>query len=554
MDPLRPVLTGERPADEKFMGINSMDANSVLLIYAQRIVPGRTFEYVGNLGTITLAAQLCQRGYQARAFTGLTTDAARLIEAHLDGLFAVCFYCDFDNQTAVASLCRMVKARTRALAIVGGPQTLHMNRLSLQVLGADAILAGEGEQILGDYLDARRQGRTAQIPGLMENTETSWLPDRPRPGLANPDQLQQPEPAGPDHGQQPESAGPVFVQLSDLTGLVYPRDDLNWPGPVPVLSIISARGCPYRCAFCFEGGCSKDLRSRPVTDVLTELDYRLATRDGPTYVLFQDDTFTTSATRLDALLDGLRRLRGKYDFVWFCEGHASFFDRYPDAMRAMVGSGMVRMQIGMESGSQKVLDAYDKRITPLLVRKVAELAWEAGLPQLAGNFIIGGAFEDRETLAATERFLLSLVRDFPGLIEPSTTFLMPLPGTRVTNEPESLGLFFDDLDFVTGLEDYPVNHTAALSRWDLCTLRRSLLSKVLDLMRCQFERGEIPERFILSSFALNCRYHLVNAYLRHVYTRDQAAAASWAWRARAWQMIGALPAAVCTPCLRLNDA
>lgn len=478
---------------------------SVLLIYAQRIVPGRTFEYVGNLGTITLAAQLCQRGYKARAFTGLATDAARLIETHPDGLFAVCLYCDFDNQTVVASLCRMVKTKTRALAIVGGPQTLHMNGESLRTLGADAILAGEGEQILGDYLDARLNARPVRIPGLLEDVR-----------MGTPD----------------------YVRLPDLSGLAYPRDDLNLPGPAPVLSIISARGCPHRCAFCFEGGCSKELRFRPVPDVLAELDSRLAMRNDPTYVLFQDDTFTTSAARLYDLLAGLRQLRKKHDFVWFCEGHARFFAHYPEALLAMVDAGMVRMQIGMESGSQKVLDAYDKQITPLQVRQVAALAWDAGLPQLAGNFIIGGAFEDRATFAATEHFLLSLVKDFPGLIEPSTTFLMPLPGTRVTTDPASLGLLFDDPDFVTGLEDYPVNHTAAFSRWDLCTLRRSLLAQVLDLMRRQFAEGEIPERFILSSFALNSRYHLVNAYLRHVYSRNPSVAQDWSWRAKSWQLPG----------------
>jgi hypothetical protein len=55
-------------------------------------------------------------------------------------------------------------------------------------------------------------------------------------------------------------------------------------------------------------------------------------------------------------------------------------------------------------------------------------------------------------------------------------------------------------------------------------------------MRRQFELGEIPDRFILSSFALNSRYHIVNAYLRHVYTRDAAIATGWARRAWGWQL------------------
>lgn len=471
----------------------------VLLIYAQRLVPGRVFEYIGNLGILTLAAALRQKGFAAHAFTGIATDAAALIEAGRDKLSAVCFYCDFDNQTAVASLARLVKEKTAALAIVGGPQTLHMTGSDLEEMGADAIIAGEGENSLADYLEQFFRKGLAEVPGLVSNGSRS--------------------PA-------------VFEMLPDLAGAVVPDDALNLPAPSPALSIITARGCPYRCAFCFEGGNSKNLRLRPVRDVLEELEIRLSVRREPTYVLFQDDTFTIALPRLEEFLDGIRMLRKKYDFVWFCEGHALFFDKHPEALKEMVTSGLVRMQIGMESGSQKVLDAYGKCITPQLVRNVAALSYESGLPQLAGNFIVGGAFEDKATYSATEDFLISLIRDFPGLIEPSTTFIMPLPGTRVAMEPETMGIFLDDPDFITGLEDYPVNHTAAFSRWELCTLRRQLLSRVLAVMRRQYTEGKIPERFILSSIWLNHFYHIVNAYLKYVYNISDASYNDWYGRGK----------------------
>jgi len=66
----------------------------VLLVYTQRMVIGRTFEMIGNLGILTLAAQLNANGFDAKACTGITTDVAKTIGRRKDQLFAVCFYCD----------------------------------------------------------------------------------------------------------------------------------------------------------------------------------------------------------------------------------------------------------------------------------------------------------------------------------------------------------------------------------------------------------------------------------------------------------------------------
>lgn len=52
----------------------------VLLVYTQRMVRGRTFEMIENLGILTLAAQLNANGFEAKAYTGITTDAVRTIE------------------------------------------------------------------------------------------------------------------------------------------------------------------------------------------------------------------------------------------------------------------------------------------------------------------------------------------------------------------------------------------------------------------------------------------------------------------------------------------
>ena len=460
----------------------------VLLVYTQRLVPGRTFEMIGNLGILTLAAQLNADGFEAYAYTGITTDVVKTIGRMKERLFAVCFYCDFDNQSSVAAIIKGLKkeAGNDFHVVLGGPHTLHMTERDLERYGADAIIKGEGEESLPAWLRARRTGATASVPGEM-------LP-----------------------GKNSE-----YIYLEDFSKYPLPRDDAAFDyAERPLMSVITARGCPYRCAFCFEGGNSKNLRMRAADDVLCEIEARLQKSRGPRYLFFCDDTFTASPERLSELLKGVRRLRERHDFVWFCEGHPGFLARRPELIREMIESGMVRMQIGMESGADSVLQAYGKQAVPEDVKNVVDTCYREGLPQLAGNFIIGGAFETPHTLEATTRFALDLLERAPGMLDLSTTFLTPLPGTLISGDPGRFDIVLEDRDCLTSMEDFPVNRTRELSLPEICRARSAFLTRVSNTMKEQFRNGRIPERRIRRDFELAFRYGIAAGYLKFIYGRN----------------------------------
>lgn len=460
----------------------------VLLVYTQRLVPGRTFEMIGNLGVLTLAAQLNAGGFDAKAYTGITTDVVKTIGGMKDRLFAVCFYCDFDNQSAVAAIINDLKkdAGNAFYVVLGGPHTLHMTERDLEKYGADAIIKGEGEESLPAWLGARILGETAAVPGEI-------LPHE----------------------------NPEYVYLEDFSHYQLPQDEaVPDYSERPLMSVITARGCPYRCAFCFEGGNSKNLRMRAADDVLFEIETRLQKSRGPRYLFFCDDTFTANPQRLEKLLAGLRRLRKKHDFVWFCEGHPGFLSQRPELIKEMMESGMVRMQIGMESGADSVLQAYGKQAVPEDVKNVVDTCYREGLPQLAGNFIIGGAFETPHTLEATTRFALDLLERAPGMLDLSTTFLTPLPGTLISGDPGRFDIVLEDRDCLTSMEDFPVNRTRELSLPEICRARSAFLTRVSNTMKEQFRNGRIPERRIRRDFELAFRYGIAAGYLKFIYGRN----------------------------------
>lgn len=459
----------------------------VLLVYTQRMVRGRTFEMIENLGILTLAAQLNANGFDAKAYTGITTDAVKTIEKMKDRLFAVCFYCDFDNRSAVAAIITYLKNRYNFYIVLGGPQTLHMTEDDLEIYQADGILKGEGEDSLLTWLNAKIMGEDVRVPGEIRKFQNA-----------------------------------DYVYLEDFSKYALPRnEDVLDYQERPLLSVITTRGCPYRCAFCFEGGNSKNLRMRLAEDVLGEIEERLKRSQIPRYLFFCDDTFTTNPARLKKILAGLKRLREKYDFVWFCEGHPGFLVKHLELIGEMVDSGMVRMQIGMESGVDAVLEAYGKQARPADIKKVIEICYDVGLPQLTGNYIIGGAFETAETLAETTKKALELLDLAPGMLDLSTTFIMPLPGTEIYNHPEKFEMVLEDRECLTAMEDFPVNHTRELSLPEVCMGRSRFITAVSNKMKYQYEQGLIPKERIREDFRLAFHYGIAAGYLKFIYGKNK---------------------------------
>ncbi|MDK2936409.1 MAG: hypothetical protein PWP62_1417 [Eubacteriaceae bacterium] len=386
----------------------------------------------------------------------------------------------------MAAIISYLKKHYHFYVVLGGPQTLHMTEKDLGSFQADGILKGEGEETLLTWLNAKIRGEAVLVPGEIQPAQNA-----------------------------------DYIYLEDFSKYALPRnEDVLDYHERPLLSVITARGCPYRCAFCFEGGNSKNLRMRTAKDVLDEIEARLKRSQRPRYLFFCDDTFTTNPVRLRKILSGVKRLREKYDFVWFCEGHPGFLVKHLEFIREMIDSGMVRMQIGMESGVDDVLKAYGKQASPEDIKKVVEICYAAGLPQLTGNYIIGGAFETAETLATTTRKALELLDLAPGMLDLSTTFIMPLPGTQIYNQPEKFGIVLEDRECLTNLEDFPVNHTKELSLPEVCMGRARFITAVSNKMKEQYEHGLITKERIRADFKLAFNYGIAAGYLKFIYGKN----------------------------------
>lgn len=481
-----------------------MENPYVLLMYVQRSVYKRSFKYVHNLGIATLAAWLETQGYLAKAFTGITTDALEVYEQERANqpILAVGLYCDYDNQTAVEALSCLLSEKYGAQVIVGGPQAIHLGQEFLLKSKCQALIRGDGEETLLELLDDLKSNAMNNMP---VSSKGDWSGIE---GLVYLDM------DGKEH------VTPARKQISDLDKMPFAQStNVLRSSKRYSLSVISARGCPFRCAFCFEGGNTKTLRLRSVHNVMDEIRSGLAENPDVYYVVFLDDTFTISYDRTKEFCHQLFELRKERDFVWFAEGHASLLSRYPDLIKLMADAGMVRMQIGMESGCQPFLDLYKKQTNITEIVKTITSCWENDLPHLAGNFIIGGVNETRETLQQTCDYVTELLKATPGMLNLSSTFVMPLPNTEITKNPEKFGLHLLDAASYTAVEDFPVTETETLSRFAVSEARFTFVKSISDTMKQLFTERKIPRHRIKRDFEL-ARHGIVSSWYKYLYVND----------------------------------
>jgi len=117
-------------------------------------------------------------------------------------------------------------------------------------------------------------------------------------------------------------------------------------------------------------------------------------------IQIKDDTFTTHKPRV---LELCRRIREKkLDFFWSCDTRVDLLT--DELLREMRLAGCARLSLGVESGSQRILDAIDKKITVAEILESTELAKKYGI-KVRYFMMLGNRGETRETFEETLRFL-----------------------------------------------------------------------------------------------------------------------------------------------------
>jgi anaerobic magnesium-protoporphyrin IX monomethyl ester cyclase len=263
-------------------------------------------------------------------------------------------------------------------------------------------------------------------------------------------------------------AAPDQPLIEDLDALPFPDRNLIDLGyhcviaganvaPKKFTSIVTSRGCVYGCRFCSCTELGKH-RWRPRSAENTVEELRFLAGEGYRQVIFVDDAFTMNPKRVASICKGIRR--EKLDLEWICEGRVDNCSY--GMLREMVEAGCRVLYFGIESANQRILDYYNKRITPRQSETAVRTAKKAGVDVIAGSFIIGAPDETREEMWNTVEFAKRVPIDLPQF-----NILGAHPGNAVWNELVAQGFLDPEEYWEKGVAVCEVHPHAKVSRGEI---------------------------------------------------------------------------------------
>jgi len=380
------------------------------------------------LGTLYAASYLRARGWDVAHFDAMLAASEQEWAAALDRhkpQVAVLFEDNFNYlskmcllrmREAAFTMIEMAKARGCIVILCGADAT--DNSLKYFARGADFALIGEGEETLGELMDALR-------------THPEPCPERSRRGSAAQSKDAFASILGlawPD-GKGGEHRNPRRPDITRLDELPFPAWDVVdiaryqrvWRERhgYTSMNMVTTRGCPYHCNWCAKPIWGQRYNSRSPENVVAEMKW-LKENYRPDHIGFADDIFGLKP----GWIERFGRLAKEQDAAipFKCLLRADLVK--PSVVEGLKSAGCRSVWMGAESGSQKILDGMEKGTTVSQIVEARRLLGDAGI-QVAFFLQFGYPGETRADVEATIKMVRETMPDDIGI---SVSY--PLPGTK----------------------------------------------------------------------------------------------------------------------------
>ncbi|MBK7974988.1 MAG: radical SAM protein [Deltaproteobacteria bacterium] len=303
--------------------------------------------------------------------------------------------------------------------VVGGP---HATNDPASILAAepsiDVAFRGEGETSFADL--ARRLaagGSLDAVPGAVFRRDGAVVHGAPSERVADVDSL--PFPAY--HRVDLERYFALF-ERGFASKFAFGR-----PGSNRRVSIITSRGCPYRCSFCDAPRLAGHAFRAHSPEYVIEHVRWLRSRYGVRHLHVNDDNVTANRARFRRILEGLEREFS--DVTWDTPNGVRADDLDEDLVALAKAAGCTYMILGVESGDPEVLERIvDKRLDLEAVVAAAKACRKVAL-DVHAFYLLGLPGETRATMQRTLDFAGFLLREY-GVV-PHVNVVEPHVGTRL---------------------------------------------------------------------------------------------------------------------------
>lgn len=223
-----------------------------------------------------------------------------------------------------------------SVVVVGGVHFMYCAKDTLEMVPEiDIVVRGEGEITIVELANViNRKGSCEKINGISYRRDGQIIENQDQVNFENIDSI------------------PPFMKF---TWDEYPEYLFGYPERIRAISVMSTRGCPYKCVFCSKAGMKYRLRSPK--SVVDEIEF-WKERFNIEGINFLDLTFTANPNHVREIC--LEMIKRKVNLKWWCESRANI----PlDCLTTMKEAGCVSLVVGVESGSPTILREIAKNVS-----------------------------------------------------------------------------------------------------------------------------------------------------------------------------------------------
>ncbi len=379
-------------------------------------------EDVGTLyppmGLVYIAAAAKQENCEVRVLDseamGYTfADLRKEIAAFSPNLIGMqTFVTNLDRCFSVAKMSKDLSPGIKVC--LGGAQATLTPRTVIENEHVDFVIAGEGDVSFRQLIRALKCLLPfSDVPGLLYKIGKNVIENR-QPSLV-------------------ENLDTLPLPARELFPMHCYHSSANLRG-ARTLQLITARGCPFRCAYCAGGRLfGRTFRHHGTNRVIQEIRILLE-EYGADAIQFYDDTFTLVKSRVYDLCSEI--IRQGLKFQWSCFTRVNLVDE--SLLGAMREAGCYQIFFGIESGVQRLLDLIQKDQTLDQARAAVRATKKSGIEAFC-SFMLALPSETREESFQTIQFAIELDPDYAQF--PITT---PFPGTHLYDLAKQHGTIITD--------------------------------------------------------------------------------------------------------------
>jgi len=382
------------------------------------------------LGLLYVSAHLKKNGFMPIVYDStFSTQADWMLFMQTTQPDLVLFYANLIIKPTTLKLAAFLKEHTQATLVAGGPDVTY-NQENYLKGGFDYLIIGEGEETALELVQ-----RLAEKSNVKNVSGLGFL----------------------EHGTLQNT--PERVKTKDLDSLGFPdRQSIDFElylsawekhHGIRMANVSTQRGCPYTCKWCSTAVYGQSYRRRPVKLVVDEIEH-LIEEFKITGVWFVDDVFTVNHKWIGELHQEFkqRNLTIAFEIITRAE-------RLTDSvLHQLKEMGCFRIWIGAESGSQRIIDAMDRKVDVHVVREMINKTKKFGMQ--AGTFIMLGY--PGEGLAEIKETVTHLRVATPTDL--TATIAYPIKGTSLYNEVEKDLLLHGEWQYITDRQlDFTRKHS-----------------------------------------------------------------------------------------------